>query len=329
MEIASGIHLIKIHIPDNPLEYLNCYLVEGTNGWLMIDTGWYTKAAFKELQDKLKDLNLSLKDISTIVVTHIHPDHFGLAGRIKQVSPKTHLLVHRMEANLIESRYVKFAELQRSMAVVLQRHGVPGEDVKELEAASMPVLKFVFMTSPDDTLCGGENIATGKYDVEVIWTPGHSTGHVCLYEPENQLLFSGDHILPTITSNIGYHVESGDNPLGDYICALHKLEYLPVRKVCPAHEGIFTDLGARVRELILHHDNRKTEIQKAIEEGYHTAYDISSHVKWNITKGNFHTLPPIHKRGAVTETIAHLECMRWEGRVTKKTKDGFISYENR
>ena len=89
MEIVSGIYLLRVPIPDNPLGYLNSYLIEGENGWLMIDTGWYTADAFSCLQTGLEDLGVTLTDISAMVVTHVHADHFGLAGKIKQVSPRT------------------------------------------------------------------------------------------------------------------------------------------------------------------------------------------------------------------------------------------------
>ena len=87
MEIAPGIYQLKVPIPDNPLEYLNCYLIQGKDGWLMVDTGWYTPDAFDSLKSGLSDCGLSLADIATMVVTHVHPDHFGLAGKIKQISP--------------------------------------------------------------------------------------------------------------------------------------------------------------------------------------------------------------------------------------------------
>ncbi len=91
MEIARGIYQLKVPIPENPLEYLNCYLIEGKDGWLMVDTGWYTPDAFSALEAGLKDLGLAPVDIATMVVTHVHPDHFGLAGRIKQISPYMNL----------------------------------------------------------------------------------------------------------------------------------------------------------------------------------------------------------------------------------------------
>ena len=218
LEIGPGIYQLKVPIPDNPLGHLNCYLIEGKDGWLMIDTGWYTAEAFSSLETELKELGLTFTHISTMLVTHVHPDHFGLAGKIKQVSLRTQLLTHQWESALIESRYVKFSDLRDKMSVMLARHGVPPLNLSALESASMPALQFVTVTFPDHVLYGGEIISTGVYDLEVIWTPGHPPGHICLYEPRNRFLFSGDHILPCITPNVSYHVQSGDNPLGDYIC---------------------------------------------------------------------------------------------------------------
>jgi glyoxylase-like metal-dependent hydrolase (beta-lactamase superfamily II) len=326
MEIVSGIHQLKIPIPDNPLGYLNCYLIEGKGGWLMVDTGWFTPEAFAHLQAELKNLGLGLADIATIVVTHVHPDHFGLAGKIRRVSPMTKLLMHRYESDLIDSRYIKFAELQDKMAILMQRHGVPMSELAALKSASMPALEFVTMTLPDHVLYGGEVIATGIYNLEVIWTPGHSPGHLCLYEPQNRLLFSGDHILPIISPNVSYHVQSGDNPLGDYISALLKLKNLSVAKVLPGHEHIFTDLQKRIQEILDHHSRRKAEMQQAIAKQPRNAYEISSQITWDIPGLAWERFQPLDKRAAVMETIAHLECMRWEGRVTKISKDDLVLY---
>lgn len=326
MEVGPGIYQVKVPIPNNPLGYLNCYLIEGKDGWVMVDTGWYTPDAFSSLEAGLKDLGLSLADIATMIVTHVHPDHFGLAGKIKQISPKTELLTHRWESDLIESRYLKFSELQDKMGAMLQRHGVPPADLSALQSASMPTLQFVTMTFPDRVLYGGEIITTGIYDLEVIWTPGHSPGHICLYEPQNQFLFSGDHILPSITPNISYHVQSGDNPLGDYVNALQKLQNLPVAKVLPAHEHIFTDLRTRIEQIVSHHQRRKVEMQQAIAEEPHNAYEISSQITWEVPGLVWEQFPALHKRSAVMETIAHLECMRWEGKIQRIIKDNSVSY---
>lgn len=291
----------------------------------MLDTGWHTPDAFNTLEAGLKDLGLVLADVAAVVVTHVHPDHFGLAGKIKQVSPRTELLTHCWESDLIEPRYVRFSELMDKMGVMLQRHGVPPLDLSALESASMPALQFVTVAFPDHVLYGGEILGTGIYDLEVIWTPGHSPGHICLYEPKNQLLFSGDHILPRTTPNVSYHVQSGDNPLGDYLYALQKLQNLPVAKVLPAHEHIFDDLQSRIEQIVKHHNRRRSEIRQAIAKEPHSAYDISSKITWDVELV-WEQFPPLQRRFAVMETVAHLEWMRWEGIVWRIVTDNSIWY---
>lgn len=325
MEVIPGIHQLKVPIPDNPLGFLNCYLVRGKNGWLMVDTGWYTHEAFSALEAGLKGMGLGFTDIETIVVTHVHADHYGLAGRIKQVSPSTRLLAHRWEGDLIESRYIKFAELRNKMGVVLALHGVPPIDQSMLQSASMPVLEFVIVTMPDQSLYGGEVLSTGYFNLDVVWTPGHSPGHICLWESEHKILFSGDHILPGITPNISYHVQSGDNPLGDFINSLNKLRNLPARLVLPAHENIFSNLKERIEQIKQHHEERKAEICRAISHEPQHAWYISSLITWNIPVP-WEKFSPLDRRIAVTETIAHLEFMRWEGSVERLLQDGTIVY---
>jgi glyoxylase-like metal-dependent hydrolase (beta-lactamase superfamily II) len=325
MKVGPGIYQLNVPIPDNPLEHLNCYLVEGKDGWLMVDTGWYTPETLGYLQTGLSDMGLTFSDISTIIITHVHADHFGLAGRIKKISPKTQLLTHQLEADLIESRYVKLTELMDKMSTLLERHGVPPMNIADLKSTSIPAPGLMILTYPDQVLYGGEIISTGVYDLEVIWTPGHSPGHICLYEPKNQLLFSGDHILPCITSNVGYYVQCGDNPLGDYLYSLHKLENLSVTRVLPAHENIFDDLRNRIKQIAVHHDRRKTEIQERIVNEPHNAWEISAHISWDIPMP-WDLFPPMHKRSAVAEVVAHLECMRWEGRVRRIIEGNKVSY---
>ncbi|MFC1919238.1 MBL fold metallo-hydrolase [Chloroflexota bacterium] len=326
MEVVSGIHQLRVPIPDNPLGHLNCYLIEGKDGWLMVDTGWYTRDAFDSLIEELKGLGLVMADISTMIVTHVHPDHFGLAGRIKHMSPRTELITHRWESDLIEPRYIKLSELRDKMSKLLSRHGVPPSNLSTLESASMPALQYVTVTLPDRTVYGGEIIDTGRFNLEVIWTPGHSPGHICLYEPRNQILLSGDHILPTISPNISYHVQSGDNPLGDYTNALRKLIHLSVSKVLPAHENIFTEFSGRIEEILDHHEKRKAEMQMVLSESPSNAYDISARITWDIPTLTWEQFPPLHQRAAVTETVAHLECLRWEGKVRREMKDQVITY---
>jgi glyoxylase-like metal-dependent hydrolase (beta-lactamase superfamily II) len=326
--IAKGIYQVRIPLSDGHafvLESMNAYLIEGIAGWFMIDTGWYQPVSFKVLEESLLSLKLDFTDIHTIILTHGHPDHYGMAGRIRQQAPRIKLMCHRWEADLIESRFIKFSEPREDIAFLLEKHGVPEADLQVLGAASMPILQKVTITLPDHMLYGGEIISTGVYDLEVIWTPGHSPGHICLYEATNKLLFCGDHVLPTITPNVGYHVLSGDNPLGDYLGSLHKLAHLKVAAVHPGHEYSFTDLKGRIETITEHHRQRGEEILGLIADHFSNSYEIARRLTWSLNIP-WEQFTPLQKRAAVTETIAHLEYLRWEGKINKTYKDNHISY---
>lgn len=325
MEIVTGIYCLRLPIPNNVLGHLNCYIIKGKDGWLMVDTGWYTDEVLDCLQKELRKLGLVLTDFTTLVLTHVHTDHYGLAGRIKEISPHTQLIAHHWETVLIESRYIKYSQLKNKMAAFLKNNGVPASKLKALGAATKIAREYVKVVFPEQYLYGGEIIKTGYFNLEVIWTPGHTPGHICLYEPVNRILFSGDHILPHITSNISYDIYFGDNPLGNYIASLHKIYYLPVSQVLPGHGNIFNNIQQRINELISHHNSRKNEIQEVILKEPRNAWEISSYVTWN-TNSSWDELPLFHKRAAVTEVIAHLECMRWEGKVLKLNSNDTISY---
>jgi len=329
-EVGNGIYQIYMPTSDYqavPISHINVYLLEGMQGWFMIDTGWYTPRSMMVMEAALKSLNLTFTDIKTILVTHCHPDHFGLAGRIKHLSSKTRVMMHRWEADLAISRYVKFSEPQEMMSLFLASHGVPLNLVDELENAFMPALEYVTLTLPDRMLYSGDIINTGNHILEVIWTPGHSPGHICLYEHQRHLLFSGDNVLPNISSNIAYHILSGDNPLGDYISALGKLSHLSIDMVYPGHEYPFTDLKGRVKKILDHHQKRENDIFKLLDgEKLLSTYEMATQVAWEMRGLKFDEFHPVHQRMAITETISHLEHMRWNGKVVKVIKGDHVFY---
>ena len=326
MEIAPGVHQLKIPIPDNPLGSLNSYLIQGDKGCLLIDTGWNTDEAFHRLEEELQAIGLWFRDITMIVITHVHPDHYGLAGRINQTSP-TRFAFHLWEKALIESRYIHFKELQSKIGQFLRSHGIPEETVAPMQTASQPALDFVSVAWPDEVLYGGESFTVGEHELEVIWTPGHSPGHLCLYEASKKLLFSGDHILPGITPNVSYHLQSGSNPLGDYLNSLQQLRRLPVDLVLPAHEDIFRNMEARIDEIIRHHEERKARVLDLVSAGPKTAYQVAGELPWNVGEQGWAGLSALLQRFAVMETIAHLEALRMEAQVKRYVREGLILYE--
>lgn len=327
MEVTPGIYQLKIPIPPTPPGYVNVYLIQGDRGWLLVDVGWNTQQAFDALQRQLKEIGLGFKDITQIVVTHIHPDHYGLAGRVKQLS-QAELAMHRVERDLIETRYIQVDHLLQEVAHWLRSNGIPEDELPQLQKASMLVIEYVTPTLPEITLYGGEVISTGLFHFEVLWTPGHSPGHICLYEREKRILLSGDHILPITTTNVGIHPQSGTSPLDDYLNSLTKMKELDVDLILPAHEHIFQGLQQRIEELFQHHRERQAAIAATIKDKPKTAYQIATEIPWMVESGgaNWQKLSPLDKRLAVGETLSHLQSLRGKGKIDRMTRDEVIFY---
>lgn len=328
-EIIPGIYQLVLPLPDTKVEFINVYLVKGNNGYLMIDTGWNISKALSSLKIQLAEIGIGIKDITQIVITHIHPDHYGLAGRLRRLSG-AHIALHYLEKALIDSRYNNMDNLLVHVGRWLQANGVPAIGLSDLQMASAVMAKYVSAAKPDVALYDGETLSTGLFNLEVLWTPGHSPGHICLYEPDKKLLFSGDHILPTITPNVGLHPESSFNPLGDYINALKRVKHLDIRLILPGHESPFTGIQARIDEILRHHEIRDASIRNTISAEQKTAFQIASEITWaSDTRGtDWQTLSPLDKRLAILETIAHLEAMRANGLVNKHSSNGTVYYQS-
>ena len=322
MEVAPGIYQLKIPIPNNPLGFINSYLVISGQESLLIDTGWNTDEAFESLNQQLAEAGVKLGDLKYIAITHIHPDHYGLVGRLERQS-KAALVIHEIERNLLPSRYVHYEDLMEEMDRWLAINGVPPEDRSSLNRASIEILGLVDVAMPDLTVHGGEHLLLGDLDLEILWTPGHSAGHICLYERSRKWLFSGDHILPKITPNISMNSQSIGNPLVDYLNSLRQMEQLTTDLVMPGHGAVFTNLAGRIKEIEQHHEKRLGEIMESFQGISKTAYQIAIDISWFLP---FNKLAPFSKRMAITETLAHLELLLAQGRLIKTEQDGIIWY---
>ncbi len=327
-KIIPGIYQLQVQNPSNPQVHNNVYLVQGDDECLLIDAGRDAEGALQSLEEQLTEIGVDFKDISQIVVTHSHPDHYGLAGKLRQLS-QAKICLHELGKNLINTRYQNMDEFLRQMKQWLHINGVPPDELPTPRRAPAN-MKRMMPTLPDIILHGGETISIGVFKLQVLWTPGHSPGHICLYEPSQKLLFTGDHILPVTYPNVSLWPQSGINPLGDFFNSLNILKQLDVDLVLPAHEQLFTDLPARIEELSQHQKQRKLEILETIKTKPKTAYQISTEIIWKPQFGGvrWQDLPPMDRRMTVPATLAHLESIRIDGEADTFTRDSIIFYQH-
>ena len=331
IKVSPGIYQLVVPNPAYAaLRYVNAYLVQGKDGYLLIDTGW-DDAALVSMQKQLTKIGIGFKDISQIVVTHSHPDHYGLAGQLKQLSG-ANLAFHHLEIDIIKYRYTNESDFVSQFDRWWHINGVPtaelakfGEDLQRLTNS------FISSILPDITLHGGETISTGVFNFQVLETPGHSAGHISLYEPNQKILFSGDHVLPHITTNVGISLllsKSSTNPLDAYLDSLNQIKQLEVNVILPGHENRFAGLKRRIEKLIEHHKQRMAAVAEVLRTEPKTAYQIATELTWlPDTKGvGWQELNPWNQRLAIAETAAHLESIRFSGKADKFFRDSVACY---
>ncbi len=307
--VRPGLWSVPVPLPNNSLRYVFVYVFETDRGPFLIDAGWNTDEAFAALSAGMQHLGSDVSEVQGVMVTHIHPDHYGLAGRIREVSGAW-IALHPADAALIHDRYEEPADLLQRVGAMLRRMGAPDEELGSLQNASMPVLPFVESVKPDVLMEDGDKPEVPGWDLAAIWTPGHSPGHLCFWESGNALMLSGDHVLPRITPNIPFHPQAGTDPLGDYLRSLEKLEAYDADEVLPAHEHRFVGLPQRLGELRAHHEARFAEVIGAIRDGATSAWDIASRMGWSRP---WNRIEGFMRRAAVGEALAHLRALEMRG----------------
>ena len=248
-------------------------------------------------------------------MTHVHPDHYGLAGRIVSDSDAW-LGMHPADAAEIHRQYEQPSVLLEETSTWLKRAGTPTSEIAELRDASLALLELVHITHPDIELVHLDRAPVPGWELQMLHTPGHTPGHLCAYEPNAKVLLTGDHVLPRISPNISAYRSAGQNPLAAYLSSLSLLERYADVSALPAHEWRFDGLTERILALLEHHELRLDETEKVIATGRRTTWEIARALTWSRDWDE----PAFLRRAALGETYAHLLLLESRGR-TSRTKD--------
>jgi glyoxylase-like metal-dependent hydrolase (beta-lactamase superfamily II) len=308
--VREGLWSIPVPIPHNPLRYTISYVAEGADGLLIVDPGWFAPETYDALTAGLAGFGASVSDVAGVVVTHVHADHHGLSGRIREESGAW-VAMHPAE---VETLPVRFSETLSSTADRdwLTRCGVPQDIISGLEFSPAAMQPFLDMVEPDVLLADGDIVPHGDRTLRAIWTPGHTPGHLCLHDETKGVLLTGDHILPRISPNIGLTFAE-DDPLSSFIASLERVAEFESAEILPAHEYRFRGISARTAALIQHHQERCDEITGVLTEiGEASAWQIAERLSWS---RGWENVKGVMRRGALAETGAHLQFMWKRGDV--------------
>jgi glyoxylase-like metal-dependent hydrolase (beta-lactamase superfamily II) len=309
-EVRPGLWSIPIPVPDNPVRYTLCYAFYSADGVILIDPGWDADECRQSLLTGLHHGGAGLNDITGVIVTHAHADHHGLSAWLRRECGAW-IGMHPAEAATLPADQ-QLAKVQEG-PTQLERWGVPFDSRPVMDWNERAMASFRQMPRPDRTLADGELIGNGSWRLEVLATPGHTPGHICLVDREQGLLLTGDHVLPRISPNVSDDGSKGSWALEAYIASLRKLIALPEAdvEVLPAHEYRFTGIRQRCTDLLQHHDARCREVLTvlAADQGI-TTWDIAGKLTWSRTWDSLSGYP---LRSALGETSAHLEYLVQRG----------------
>lgn len=318
-EILPGLYRITVPLSGSPLKATNSYVVSSAGRSLIIDTGWNSEDCRTALVTGLETCQVKPGE-ADFFITHMHADHSGLVSAL--ASEQSRVYFGRADAEIMRSATPEHWQRQIDFA---RDHGFP---IDELQRAigSHPGRKY----SPDTSLnlCiseDGDRITAGDYRFECIETPGHTEGHVCLYERDKKILVCGDHILVDITPNITLSAGQGD-PLKEYLRSLDKVYDLKVDLVLPGHRSIFRNHKQRIRELKDHHRVRLEEVLSILGKGRQNAFEVASQMTWDIGYRSWQSFPPGQKWFAFGEALAHLRYLEEEGLVGTEMENGGFVY---
>ena len=322
-EPAPNVFRLVLPLPFPGLDRVNAYLLADNAGSTLVDCGiWNTlddnDHGWDDLVQALAACDKAPSDLTRLVITHPHIDHYGMAGRVAEETG-AELWMHK-EADTDLEIYRKPKEAAERVAELFAEHGVERNVADELSQFEDWRAFIHSIVEADKQIDEGDSFTAASRTWEVIHTPGHARSHVCLWSAEDGLLISGDHLLPTITPHIDYRRGESD-PLGDFLASLQKTEALAARLVLPGHGAPFEEGAERSRVVARHHDRRLGAVLQIIRNEPRTANEITDELFGS-------TLLNFERRLALGEALAHIAYLLNRGEITaERSDDGSYAYK--
>lgn len=277
-EVAPGVGRIVVPLPLGMPDHLNCYVLLDDS--VLIDTGM--RGSEGALRAGLEHFGI---DVERVVLTHGHPDHWGLAGQLC-----ARVLAHPDARGEVSVDH----DIDRTL-----RRALPGREMSpSIRRQLMAWRAFAERPPAIDCIRDGERI--GEW--EVVATPGHAPGHICLYRAEDGVLIAGDQLLSKIVPSL-YICESAKDPIDDLLHSLERVAALDVRLVLPSHGRPLTDAMGRVESLLTYHRGVLARLEQELSARPATTTTLASLL--------FGTPPgPVAGLIAEMETHTYLEHLR-------------------
>jgi glyoxylase-like metal-dependent hydrolase (beta-lactamase superfamily II) len=312
--LGHGIFRVPLPLPNDGLRAVNVYVIDTEQGLVLVDSGWALPESEQLLSKALSSIGRSLDDIRKFLVTHIHSDHYGQAVALRGRYKASVYLGSGERKSLRRLQGRTTREANQADAALLDRAGAASLAMT-VRAAVGPDDPSSRWTDPDCWMNQGDQINVGPHRLTAIATPGHTQGHMVFRQEELQLLFAGDHVLPTITPSIGFEPARSEMPLGSYLDSLTLLLRMDDAVLLPAHGPPGGSVHERVRQLLAHHAQRLERMESVFGSETRTAYEVAALVPWTRRERSLSDLDAFNQMLAVLETDSHLKLLVAAGRL--------------
>jgi glyoxylase-like metal-dependent hydrolase (beta-lactamase superfamily II) len=319
--VGPGIYRVPLPLPNDGLRAVNVYVIEDGDGLVLVDGGWAMADATEVLERALGELDRGLRDIREFLVTHLHRDHYTQAIAVRQITGSA-VAVGEGEKACLDA--IHSLEVHPDIA---RMHLAGADDIAQLLAGWHGERDVSYWEYPDRWLADGIDLPLQSRILRAIHTPGHTAGHMVFHDPQANILFAGDHVLPHITPSIGVELVRPESPLRDYLASLRIVRSLPDAQLLPAHGPVAASTHARVDELLDHHDERLNATASAVAAGASTAVEVARRLPWTRRHHKLEDLDLFNKILAIQETMAHLDVLVERGWLTRAlAEDGVAHY---
>lgn len=314
-QVAEGIHRIPLPLPMDALKAVNVYAIEGDDGLTLIDGGWSIPLARDLLDKALRSIDSGFGDIKRFLVTHVHRDHYTMASVLGQEFGADVAL--GVEERPALDLLLNVDELTESPFTAVLRTAGAAELAELWNQGDKELPDPVQWAHPKTWIEGDRTFEVGRRALDAVHTPGHTPGHYVYADRAEGVLFSGDHVLPTITPSIGFTVPTTPQPLGDFMASLARVRSLPDLRILPAHGPVAPSSYQRVDELLAHHESRLDQCLASLRSrGEVTSLVVAKDLGWTRHEHPFDNLDEFSKGMAAMETKAHMDVLVARGQAT-------------
>jgi glyoxylase-like metal-dependent hydrolase (beta-lactamase superfamily II) len=316
-EIQANFYRVTLRMPYR-LRHVHAYLLAQDKQLALFDTGLNMPGSYETLEKDLASIGFSINDIRHIFLTHVHTDHCSMAGLLQK---KTNAKIYLSAAAYEEYKHFRQADLAVSQArQFYSRHGMSSHEIDAVIEEYEDMRGIITEFNTDDYLQNNEIHEFGNWKFEIIFTPGHATGHVCFFFRKEGILLAGDHILPYIAPSLSPNIfDDNFRPLQTYSDSLQVIEQLPLTTIHPGHGNSFNGVGERLSEIRAHHEQRKQLIFGFVNEIPKTTYALANEIFGN-------NMPDFEKFMALNETHIYLKELKSEGAIKEKMNGKVLVY---